>query len=315
MRKDNEPLLIFLRVPKTAGGSFYRVLVRQFREKEILDIETLVPSRDRSQPYDPDVYHRLVKERLLKLPEKDKVGKRLFIEAHLAYGLHEFFPQPASYVTFFRDPVKRAISHYLYVLRATAQGSVRDRLLELGFESYVKNKEFDRLTNNVQTRLLCGEGGVPKEGQLTQKDLAKAKERLRNNFAFVGITERFDESLVLAKRQFNWKDIFYYRLNVTRYRFKPESLTPEVIKLLEEKNKFDIEIYKYACELLDEKAEGYRADLAKDIEDFKRKNTLWGKVHFLRRALTLSPRAYMRKARVFLNSLAAMVRIRKDTRK
>ena len=46
--------------------------------------------------------------------------------------------------------------------------------------------------------------------------LETAKRNLEAHFAWVGITERFDESLVLLGRTFGWRDVRYVSANVSR---------------------------------------------------------------------------------------------------
>ena len=76
--------------------------------------------------------------------------------------------------------------------------------------------------NNGQTRLLSGveEVGAPVigYGECPAEILEIAKENLAVHFAVVGITERFDETLILLKTALNWNSIFYSRANVTRNR-------------------------------------------------------------------------------------------------
>ena len=71
--------------------------------------------------------------------------------------------------------------------------------------------------------------GIPEPGQLgaisgdldtpfgacTSDMLERAKRHIEERFSFVGITERFDESLVLLRRTFAWKPPYYVAANVT----------------------------------------------------------------------------------------------------
>jgi hypothetical protein len=311
MKSKKKKLLIFVHIPKTAGSTFRKICTRQFRKSEKIDLGMRI-RKGRPLIHDNKTFYSLVQGLLKDLPSNLKSKLALVFQGHMAYGLHEFFPQPASYITFLRDPVKRVISHYLHTLRSPTYID-REYLLRVGFEGYVTDEQFREAVDNVQTRLLCGEGGVPKEGQLTQKDLAKAKERLRNNFAFVGITERFDESLVLAKRELGWRNVYYHKWNVSRRKVTPEELSPHALELAKKKNAFDQKVYQFACELHEQAVKRYgREELQKNITAFQKKNKLFGKWYLLKLALTSPPSAYFRKLQIILSSLGATVTRKRD---
>ena len=46
-------------------------------------------------------------------------------------------------------------------------------------------------------------------GEVTDEMLEQAKHNLREELVFFGLTERFDESLVLAKRRLGFRSILY----------------------------------------------------------------------------------------------------------
>jgi hypothetical protein len=90
----------------------------------------------------------------------------------------------------------------------------------------------------------------PGYGECDQATLDLAKHNLREHFAVVGLTERFDETLLLLKRTFGWQRIQYTRHNVTRGRPRRDSLDAETLAVLSEYNQLDIALYQYAQRLL-----------------------------------------------------------------
>ena len=69
---------------------------------------------------------------------------------------------------------------------------------------------------------------------------------------FFGISERFDESLVLAERRLGLSPILYKapsRVNMTRPR--DSDVPRKFIRSAERSNRYDVELYRYACELFD----------------------------------------------------------------
>ncbi len=59
---------------------------------------------------------RATAERFKRLPERRRRRLRV-VRGHMLYGIHEFLPQGATYITMLRDPVARVLSAYHFVLR------------------------------------------------------------------------------------------------------------------------------------------------------------------------------------------------------
>jgi DNA repair exonuclease SbcCD ATPase subunit len=87
---------------------------------------------------------------------------------------------------------------------------------------------------------------------VTEEMLEQAKRNLREELVFFGLTERFDESLVLAKQRLGFRSILYKssgRVNTKRPR--GDEVSEELAAAAERCNRYDIELYRYAEELFD----------------------------------------------------------------
>jgi hypothetical protein len=115
------------------------------------------------------------------------------VVGHFWFGLHAFLTQDFLYVTFLREPVARDLSlfHHL-VYHYGYDGSLDD------FVSDPPVREVD----NDQIRRLSGCN--PGIGRCDDQILDRAKQHLADHFGMVGLTERFDESLILIKRKLGW---------------------------------------------------------------------------------------------------------------
>jgi hypothetical protein len=92
-------------------------------------------------------------------------------------------------------------------------------------------------------------------------DLTKAIQRL-NRFAFVGLTERFRESLALLAYTFGWGPIREMPMrNVTEKRIRQDQLADQTIARIRELNEMDLALYAHAQELFDERYRAMIADL------------------------------------------------------
>jgi len=221
--------LIFLHIPKTAGTTLNRIIEWQYSPFEIF---TMDPYRIRATA-----------ERFKQLPEKRR-GRLRVVRGHLFYGIHEFLPQGATYFTMLRDPVARVLSAYYFVLRRPLNPLHRRVKKErLGVEDCLR---LFPERHNLQSRFIAG----IRDAAIGDERLLKiAKENLANSFRVVGISERFEESLVLMSKTFGWEIPFYESKKVAKTRPMVE---PKLADLIREHNRLDAELYEFGTKLFEQ---------------------------------------------------------------
>jgi O6-methylguanine-DNA--protein-cysteine methyltransferase len=112
-------------------------------------------------------------------------------------------------------------------------------------------------------------------------DLDKAISRLRNDFWFVGIVERFDEGLLILKKEFKKLglsfNIMYVRQQIApRTKQEKEQLvTNEIIEKIKKMNKLDQKLYEEANQIFEEKVKNYNGNIKADLQQFRRKLKVW----------------------------------------
>src|SRR5690242_13639514 len=121
------------------------------------------------------------------------------IRGHMAVGVRQWLPSDTQYVTILRRPVPRVISHYYHLKQRQRVTRVRPFGLppmpaELTLHDCVDQAQY--IPDNLATRLLSDSPSPL--GELTAERVEAAKRNLREVFALVGVTERFDEFFVLA---------------------------------------------------------------------------------------------------------------------
>lgn len=229
--------VIFLHVGKTAGATMRRALGKEFRSSEVMELRapTVAPGRLRR---DGAVAY------YAGLPEAERARPRL-IMGHMTFGLHDVVPRPATYVTLLREPMRLIASQFHHVKRHEGHFLHEEAKAYPDLASYVRSG-ISLEMDNSQTRAFAGDTSTP-FGGCSRAMLERAKANLDEAFAVVGLTERFDDSLVLMRRAFGWDRIRYVSVNIDPNRARRTPLSPEDLALVRERNALDLELYEWAA--------------------------------------------------------------------
>jgi len=251
----NPGLIAFLHIPKTAGTTLNSVLSREFTPDECYEI--MMRGMAWILPKQPIIRRSLISfSKVLRLRTAVRTQRRLrLVRGHFDLSIAKHLPADTRFFTLLRDPVERAISHYYHYRRRTI-----DRLHPLAMRTTLKEwvsacgiVEMD----NGQTRRLAGEMNLAC-GRVTPAMLERAMSRLAK-FAVVGITERFDESLVLLQRAFGWRVRPGLPENVGENRPARIDVGEEALRTIERCSRFDLELYRFASGLFETRVRGVDA--------------------------------------------------------
>jgi hypothetical protein len=193
---------------------------------------------------------------------------------HTPYGpLRRELPPDTRYMTFLREPVDRVLSHYyrhIHHPEMTPEDRVRrarnGRVAAASIEEALVEMRPPQITN-LATRFLSGSAAPPMTGDLPASALDDAKESLRC-FAFIGIQERFEESLVLLQRLLGLGALPYRDRHVSSGDARPtvDEIPEEQRALIEEYNALDAELYRFGLELFEEAVAAADESFAADVE-------------------------------------------------
>jgi hypothetical protein len=250
-------VLVFVHIPKAAGTTLGEVVRSRYarRERFFVDREDMDGTR----------------ARLARLTPAQR-GRLRYVEGiHLPFGIHARLCLEATYITMLRHPVDRIISHYRYVKREPAH-YLHDRVVRgrMSLEAYAASDLSSELDNG-QVRLLCGSpdhDSVSGHAPVSASTLAAALRNLER-FEGVGITERFDESLLLFSRKLAWSEPCYESRNEAT---EPAPPIPETARhSIAERNSLDMALYEHALHAFDAALRECAID-ASTVERFRERN-------------------------------------------
>lgn len=249
---NNDPggLLVFVHIPKTAGTTLLSVLAHHHRH------ETVRKVMMRGMSW-VALRHRLVPARLISASKirslKEVLERRQvrLLHGHFDLSLGHLLPAGAQLVTVLRDPVERAISHY-YHYRSLTTDPAHRLALRVSLADWVSRCGLVEMDNG-QTRRLAGEMALP-VGRVSSRTLERAKANLTGRFAVVGLTERFEEFLVILHREFAWPYRRYPALNVGAGRVPRARIGDDVLGIVRAHNHFDLELYRFAAGMFEQAA-------------------------------------------------------------
>ncbi len=211
-------MLAFVHIEKTAGMSVQQVLKRSFGMRFC--------AIDRWRLSDDRFTARDLRELRLLYPRLDAISGH-WIKPYA--DLDQACPD-LRYWTLLREPLVRCASHFQHQQRMGWVSS---------FERWIDDDHY----RNFQTKKLVG-----------CEDVEAAIRLLEDRFLFVGLSERFDESMLLLQRLVGGKqlDITYTAQNVARDPSTSQKLLRDTKtrKQLEEANRADQQLYAYVRDQL-----------------------------------------------------------------
>jgi hypothetical protein len=244
--------LIYLHIPKAAGLTLSVVMQRHYKRSEIIEFNTLKRGIDSFG----------------EVPREERARAKLVL-GHLHYGVDRWLPSNTGYIAVLRDPVSRVVSLYRYILREPRHPLHRTLVASrVSLEKFVETGVDKTQVENGQTRQLA----PVLDRDPTGEDAEIALRNLQS-FVVVGLTEQFDESLILMKRQLGWRTPYYLSRNVaSEDPAVSKTISSEAIELIREKNELDLELYAEAKRLFERLIDRQEVSFTREVRRFKALN-------------------------------------------
>jgi hypothetical protein len=251
----NRKTVLFMHLHRTGGTTLLKVLESFYDANETFAID--------------GKRHRCSVQDFIRQPEA-KRGKFRMIKGHLFWGLHHFCLNEATYITILRHPIDRVLSLYYWQLRPDCFYSIPAGTT---LEDFLASGEFVSVDNGM-TRFIAGKDldEVP-YGMCTGKTLELAKDHLARHFAAFGLTERYEESLILFKRSLGWERFpFFQKVNVHQQKPAHPVISAREQEALLLHNAYDLELYGFARMIFEDRISQMVASFADEVALFKHLN-------------------------------------------
>jgi hypothetical protein len=258
---------VFVHTPKASGSTIRTILSRQYGVDKILYFEPSNPlwvQRNVRQP-------RFEEERFLR----DTVAARdvRLITGHYHYGIHRILKKPCRYFSMVRDPVDRALSEY-YSAFAAAEHVLRNEITAgtLSADEFMTNPGYPTL--NILRNLHFYQAGLLAGGSKGPENswAEAAVENIRVSFATVGVSERFEESILLVAKSFGWRPPIFVSRNVTKLDRDVQAQRESLSKARERYKEYfkeDYLVYDAVNALLSARIDNEGADFKSALDAFR----------------------------------------------
>ena len=213
------------------------------------------------------------------------------VSGHFSYGIHKHIPAQTKYITILREPVERIISLYYHLLSTkiiSKKISLEQFIEGIPDEGWLVNlikwhpiiPEFHEseirkyskcIVDNDQTRRISGIETL--FGKCNESMFLSACENITKNFELVGLTEKFNETLLLLSSRLGWKNEMQYLPKlVNKGKPRIDQIPDYLLAKIDQLNYWDRKLYDFVKRLFEKNIEELGPNFKQKIERFDLSN-------------------------------------------
>ncbi len=267
MKPSVPDVLIHLHIAKTGGTSASSLVKHGFRASEIFEW-----TRHGTDEYSAlqMATHEASRRQLAAFG----LERIRYVAGHVPMGIHSAFGGTARYFTVLRDPVERVISLYYFLVQIGIPFLENGK--QLSFEEYVEARSDINLCD-YQVRVVSGaaeldapaapQGEVVAAAPVERRHLEQAKRNIEELFLAASTLEQITELALILRRIYGWplRRLQTEYKNPTKVRPQSAQLSPRLIKIIEECNAYDMELYDWVGKRFAEQRKQFEPALSRDL--------------------------------------------------
>lgn len=254
--------LIFIHIPKTAGATFRSILNKNFPQELSFFIH--------------DLYPEISLDYLYKIPDA-KFNRYRLIAGH---GAQYVLTKAKDFrsILFLRDPVNQIISSYYHIKKSPHNSLYNDLKKIDSISEYFRYLEDNNGFNHQTIYLSRNEDDFRQKKRFIEinENSYQNAVRLLEKIDYVFLTEYFNESLLILKKEFSINSLHYLFHNRTKKRLSEES-NPELIQKIKHAQIWDYKIYEYAKQRYLDLRNKFSGEIDQEVAQFTLKNKIYNK--------------------------------------
>jgi Sulfotransferase family len=266
-------VLIHLHIAKTGGSTLSSMIKHAFQNNEIFETHRVGPGGMRQAPLE------FCERQLLAFGSK----QIRYVSGHIPIGIHRLFERSTKYVTTIRHPTERVISYFFFQAGGKRRYTKDGR--PLTFEEYIEGRS-DVQLYDYQVRVLCGSADLDADipGHQQQKPninvqrhhLDQAKKNIEELFLAAAPIEQLTELGLLIKQIYDWpmRRLQTEYKNWTKTRPRSNNVSAHLIRIIEERNSYDLELYEWVCRRFAEQRKLFEPQLSRDYRVYTLMNNV-----------------------------------------
>ncbi len=226
--------LVFLHLPKTAGNSLIEIISNNIQYGEQCPVRS---------------WEEFVNKSKLLRGYKFHTG-------HLYYDFKYLMKFNPNFVTFLREPVSRIVSEYRFICR-TPHHLRHEKVRAMSFEQFIETPGY---LDIYQRFLTCRPSGTLRKPDfyrmlpVSSAEAVKVAIKRMENFFFIGLTERFSESISVFTKIMGWE----FPAEIPQSNKSPsvtanQLLTDHVLATIRQRAPVEFQIYDHAVEIVNRK--------------------------------------------------------------
>lgn len=225
---ENNLLLCFMHIPKTAGTSFKESLLANYKDGEIFPSHKII---DKNNGEYPSI--KSIRENKYRV---EYTNKKLFFGHYPLHIIEHFGLKKTQVISFLRNPIDRTISHlrHLKLYNPIYKNASLNSIFE---SSNLRYYQFD----NLQTRYFMNNNPLR---PINYNEMIVAKKNARACY-FIGLNEFYDLSLIKLSSitGLNFNNLKSNVLETKVAKKKEFQVSPSLLNKIYESNRYDIELY------------------------------------------------------------------------